>query len=517
MAAACLILAALAGLIAAPRGHAGKLSDSATAAQETAITISAVGDCVLGSDDRFRPALSFNHYRRDLGKPDDYFFSGVREVLAKDDLTIANAECVIAGYDRRVEKPSQHGGEFWFRGDAQNARIFAAGSVEAVNLANNHSFDYGEEGLKETISNLERAGVAPFGCGVSQILIRKGVRIGLLGYCVMGPLEQGVDEGALDAQIASDLASMRAKADLIIVTFHWGVEKDYQPTEQQQRLGRFAVDHGADLVLGHHPHVLQPVEVYKGVSIVYSLGDFVYGGSSRVGDRATMIFQQTFDFTGAGFRLTGRSSHQIPCFVHEDGWNDYRPILASRPSGSPNVVEPTPSDFVRLDTYVPSVVLDLRYATDANAYHHRFYQRPLCYLRRPAADRLRVAAAAAAREGLRLKVWDAYRPASTQRRLQRYVSDPRWIAQGVSNHTRGVALDVTLIDAAGKELDMGTGFDEFSPRACWNAEDLTPLQSANRWRLLAIMTGAGFHALATEWWHFDAPESRRYPAVDVSI
>ena len=248
---------------------------------EKEITIGAVGDCVLGTDDRFIPNLSFNYYRHKLHKPDNYFFGGVRDAFLRDDLTIANAECVIAAYDTRVHKPKQKGGRFWFHGDPDNAGIFKAGGVDAVNLANNHSDDYGPEGFSEMVTNLQHYGVTPFGCGIRQVVARKGVRIGLLGYCVMGPLEQGTDENVLKAQIAGDLMYMRVHADLSIVTFHWGIEGLHSMTAQQVRLGHFAVDQGADLVIGGHPHVLEPIETYRGVTILYSLGNFVYRSEER--------------------------------------------------------------------------------------------------------------------------------------------------------------------------------------------------------------------------------------------
>lgn len=488
-------------------------------AAQTTITISAVGDCVLGNDDRFRPDGSFRYYRHTLDKPDDYFFSGVRDILSKDDLTIANAECVIAAYDRRVHKPKQFGGEFWFRGDPGNAHIFAAGSVEAVNLANNHSFDYGAEGLKETVANLQRCGVTPFGCGLKQIVTRKGVRIGLLGYAAMGPLEQGMDEDTLKAQVAADLREMAPKTDLRIVTFHWGVEKMRTPTAQQQRLGHFAVDHGANLVLGHHPHVLQPIETYKGVPIVYSLGDFVYGGSERVLDRNTMIYQHTFQLSGPGRRLTAQSSRVIPCLVHQAEMNDYRPVVASRFCAVTSLSMDTriPADFVEVGRVVPNAVIDLRYAMPGNVYHHQYYRKSVCYLRYTVANRLLAASILAAAHGLRIKIWDAYRPYSVQKQLRLAVRDPRWIAQGISNHNRGAAVDVTLVDDQGREEDMGTGFDIFSARARCDAGDLTKAQAGNRRRLRSIMTQAGFRPLSTEWWHFDAPDSRRYPPVDAPI
>lgn len=176
-----------------------------------------------------------------------------------------------------------------------------------------------------------------------------------------------------------------------------------------------------------------------------------------------------------------------------------------------------PADFVRVEEYIPGIVVDLRYATADNPYHHQFYETQSCYLRQSVADRLKAAQAHASDYGYRIKIWDGYRPYSVQKELRQYVSDSRWIAQGVSNHNRGAAVDVTLVDRNGNELPMGTSFDEFGSRTPFDAPDISTEERANRILLRKIMTDAGFEPIVTEWWHFDAPDRHRYSVVNVPL
>ncbi|MDK2807741.1 MAG: hypothetical protein PWP24_474, partial [Clostridiales bacterium] len=118
------------------------------------------------------------------------------------------------------------------------------------------------------------------------------------------------------------------ETDLIIVSFHWGIEHTYQPEKKQQRIAHYAIDLGADLILGHHPHVLQGVESYKDKMIVYSLGNFCFGGNTNPSDKDTMIYRQTFVFENGS--LSKASSRIIPCSLSSVSTrNNYQPTLLS--------------------------------------------------------------------------------------------------------------------------------------------------------------------------------------------
>lgn len=169
--------------------------------------------------------------------------------------------------------------------------------------------------------------------------------------------------------------------------------------------------------------------------------------------------------------------------------------------------------LVSISAATHDVLLDLAYARPNNVAGRVIYARPLCLLHRDAEAGLRRAVALAAESGCRLKIFDAFRPHEAQLLLwdtapdRAYVADP----QVGSNHTRGTALDLTLVDAEGQELDMGTGFDEMSQLSHHSNPAVSPRAQANRQLLLATMEGAGFVHIAHEWWHYALPHPERYP------
>ena len=162
------------------------------------------------------------------------------------------------------------------------------------------------------------------------------------------------------------------------------------------------------------------------------------------------------------------------------------------------------------------VVLDLRYATSDNVTGAPIYERPLCYLNEEAAGLLRRAIELARPLGYRFKVFDAFRPPEAQWKLwhaypsDEFVADPR---RG-SPHSRGAAIDLTLLDAEGRELEMGTGFDSFTPQAHHARTDIPAAAQRNRAVLLGLMTAAGWDFFKNEWWHYQLFNARqRFPLI----
>ena len=286
--------------------------------QETTITISAAGDCTLGTDEGFNYKRSFKG-KYDAVQDPAYFFQNVQPVFAQDDLTIVNMEGTLT--EETTREPKQ----FAFKGDAEYAKIFTAGAVETANLANNHSFDYGKKSYEDTITALEAEGISSFGYERTAVMDIKGVKVGLAGVY---ELAEHID---CKQDLLDNIASLKEQgAQIIIVSFHWGQEKENVPSDVQVELAHAAVDNGADLVLGHHPHVLQGIEEYKGKNIVYSLGNFCFGGNSAPSDMDTMIFQQTF-IVKDGKLQEDNVTNILPCKIssaYEEGYNNYQPILA---------------------------------------------------------------------------------------------------------------------------------------------------------------------------------------------
>ena len=279
------------------------------------LTVSVVGDCTLGTDENFDYDTSLNAYFESYGK--EYFFQNVKSIFEADDLTIANNEGTFTDSSSREDKT------FAFKAPASFAGIYSSSSVEAVNTANNHSHDYGEQSFQDTMDALDAQGIVHFGYDETAVMDIKGVKVGLVGiYELYDHLER-------EQQLKDNIAKVKEDgAELIIVIFHWGNEKETVPDSNQTTLGHLAIDLGADLVCGHHPHVLQGIEEYKGKNIVYSLGNFCFGGNSAPSDMDSMIFQQTFTISNDGVKADN-VTNIIPCSISSVyGYNNYQPTPA---------------------------------------------------------------------------------------------------------------------------------------------------------------------------------------------
>ena len=292
-------------------------SSNATVSSPVSLTLSVVGDCTLGTDETFDYDTSLNAYYENYGA--DYFLQNVKDIFSTDDLTIANFEGTLTDSDEREDKT------FAFKAPASYASILTGGSVEAVNTANNHSHDYGDQSFDDTLAALDDAGIVHFGYDETAVMDVKGIKVGLVGiYELYDHLER-------EQQLKDNIAKVKADgAQLIVVIFHWGNETETVPDSNQTTLGRIAIDEGADLVCGHHPHVLQGIETYKGKNIVYSLGNFCFGGNSSPSDMDTMIYQQTFTIDADGVKKDN-VTNIIPCSISSaayDGYNNYQPTPA---------------------------------------------------------------------------------------------------------------------------------------------------------------------------------------------
>lgn len=279
------------------------------------VTISALGDCTLGSDSSFNTTTNFDAFAAVNGPA--YFFANVKEILENDDATFANFEGTLTTEDTRESK------QYAFKGDPSYTEVLTNGSVDVVTLANNHSSDYGEQSNEDTKQYLEGAGIDY--CTGDEIVVKdvNGIRTAFIGIYVL-------DEGlAKEEQVKETIAAAKAQgAQLVIMAFHWGTEKATEPDATQITLAHAAVDAGADMVVGHHPHVLQGIEKYNGKYIAYSLGNFCFGGNSTPSDMDTIIFRQTFRVTEDGVEPDAETEI-IPCSISSvQGYNNYQPTPA---------------------------------------------------------------------------------------------------------------------------------------------------------------------------------------------
>jgi len=219
---------------------------------EVFITISAAGDVSLGNYHLQDYAYSFRQ-TYDQTEDKSYFFQNVHDIFAADDFTIVNLEGVLTLSETLKEDRTYN-----IKGDPEYVNILTLGSVEGVSFANNHRWDYGEEGVRDTVNTLKDAGIEYAYEGISGIFETKGLQI---GFVSVNESSQGT---AVEGILQKEISELKEEGvDLILACCHWGTEQENYPEEYQRELGRKCIDWGADLVLGHHPHVLQGVEEYQ--------------------------------------------------------------------------------------------------------------------------------------------------------------------------------------------------------------------------------------------------------------
>lgn len=280
------------------------------------VTISAAGDVTLGD-------LYGSTYEWSLGEMYDltspaYFFESVKPVFEADDMTIVNFEGVLTLTDERVEK------KYNMKGKPEYIHILTEGDIEAVSFANNHRLDYGQQGCDDTIEAFESEGIAYAYDSVVGYYEVKGITIGFISF------NEVYDGKKVETFITEGIETLKAaEVDLILACCHWGSELHNYPEDYQKELARMCVDLGADLVIGHHPHVIQGIDVYNGTYIVYSLGNFCFGGNKNPKDKDSMIFQQTFTFVD-GVKQEDDDIRVIPVHISSrQNRNDYQPTLVT--------------------------------------------------------------------------------------------------------------------------------------------------------------------------------------------
>ena len=289
---------------------------TACAAQADEVVVTLGGDCVLGTREEWKDdAETFDTLIAEKGF--DWCFSKICEPFLNDDISLVNLETVLQSHSEGHAR----GKEFTFRGDPSYTGILKAAGIEQVNIANNHYIDFGGSGRESTRAALEAAGIGFSGYTYRSVVEVNGYRIGFAGCRETVYLDR-------KAPVYNDLEALReAGCDAIIYSFHWG--KEYSPThnQTQRRMADYAIQHGADIVVGTHPHCVQGVEHRRGSLILWSLGNLVFGGNVDPDDRDAYLARVTFtvyedhcdapELTVVPIRLTAL-----------DKGTDYRPVVA---------------------------------------------------------------------------------------------------------------------------------------------------------------------------------------------
>ena len=283
---------------------------------ETEITLTLGGDAVIGTREKWMlNTEAFPAYIAREGV--SYPFSGLQQYFADDDMTLINLECVLkadaAGED--TEKL------YRFRGLPDYTAVLTAGSVEQVNIANNHHIDYGAAGKRSTVEALQAAGIPYSGYGATYICEINGHRIGF-GGCRETTWLQGKQD------IAAEIAGLRsAGCEVVIYSCHWGKEYDPLHNETQTEMAKAIADAGADVIIGHHPHVVQGVGVIDGKPVVFSLGNLMFGGTHEMQTYDGALAQIRLRFDEVGY--SGAVLTMVPIVTSSTpGMNDFHPVPA---------------------------------------------------------------------------------------------------------------------------------------------------------------------------------------------
>ena len=263
------------------------------------MTITCTGDLTIGGD---------NYHKKDIFTPElkandgdiNFTMANVRSILTSDDLTLVNFEGTLT--DTKYVPESKKGNSFLFNISPEYVSVLKDNGIEAVSLENNHVMDHGDEGYEETKNTLRNAGIIYSNSEEIGIFEFQGIQVAMLSYlCIdrYGKPFGGYD--TFEEKVVADIQRAKEQYPLVIVSFHWGLEptksnptRAYVPTQNQIHLGRMAVDAGADLIVGHHSHRIQPIEQYKGVLICYSLGNFCFAGNSNPSDMSSIMLQARF-------------------------------------------------------------------------------------------------------------------------------------------------------------------------------------------------------------------------------
>ena len=301
----------------------------ASAGAEVTVTLTFTGDCTIGSEEYLRTRdNSFDTYANTRGY--DYFFANFREMFEEDDATIINLESVLSDHRGDENKTKT----YRFRGPTDFVKIISSFSVEAAALANNHVNDYGRLGLEDTKATLEAAGIAWIRLQNVYFVEKEGVRVAVIS----------VDQTTLNKNypwLNKEIPRLKTsgEASAVVIVYHGGTEYDPKHNASQAKFARNWIKLGADLVIMHHPHVVQGIEISNNRTICYSLGNFVFGGNSEIrtepwrGTReATSLYaclaRADLRFDDDGTYL-GQQVSLYPVFISSDApHNNYQPYPA---------------------------------------------------------------------------------------------------------------------------------------------------------------------------------------------
>lgn len=294
-----------------PAPDTAQMPEETTEPESLRMVMTFAGDCTLGCHTEHTHAGY--GFLMTVGEDYDYPFRNVKSWFEKDDLTLVNLEGVLA------DEGHPRGARYSFRGPTSYVNFLMQNSIEAVTIANNHAFDYGEVGYASTKAVLEENDIPYVEQNSSTVFtLENGVTVGLYAT-----VYNSIDDQAMTAGIK---ALKEQGVDIVIYAPHWGTEHSFDPTQEQINLGHAAIDAGADIVYGCHPHVLQPIEEYKNGVIYYSLGNFCFGGNIYPSDYDSAIIQQEVFLDDDGTVTLGERTIVPVSISSMEKRNNYQPV-----------------------------------------------------------------------------------------------------------------------------------------------------------------------------------------------
>lgn len=322
----------------------------------TVITITCTGDFTIGGDNYHHKDI-FSKVLKAHNGDINFTMRNVRDLLTADDLTLVNFEGTLT--DTKYVPDRKKENSFLFNISPEYVSVLPDNGIEAVSLENNHVMDHGDEGYEETKETLRNAGVVYSTSEEIGVFDAKGIQVAMLSYLCIDRYDKPVGEYAnLYEKVAADIAATKQMYPLVIVSFHWGNELDYIPTERQIRMGRLAVDSGADLVIGNHSHRMNPIELYKGVYICYSLGNFCFAGNKKPKDMNSFLFQTRFRMTKSG-EITNTGFRIIPIRITSvKDTNDFTPTPVTDPRKQTDIINVLKDNGKKLEYAVAEYPLE---------------------------------------------------------------------------------------------------------------------------------------------------------------
>ncbi|MBQ4313799.1 MAG: CapA family protein, partial [Clostridia bacterium] len=298
--------------------------------QPDEVVFSFVGDCTLGTWPAASADTNYNTLYEKSGSP-TYSFDIVKPLFESDDYSYVNLETTLTTSTKMIENKTYN-----FKGDMAWAKdMIAASGIDGCNLANNHCYDWGEQSYHDTVTAVKESGMDVG--DEDNVIVKKinGVEVVLIscnfihnGNYTYTDGRKKVYGDELITSISAQIKERKREDNIVVVNCHWGIEREQKPEEEQTTAARRFVDEGADLIIGHHPHTLQSVELYNDAYIFYSIGNFAFGGKGTTDEvnRISLMVRPRFALRDGKAQVTGILI--VPCYTTsapDVGINNYQP------------------------------------------------------------------------------------------------------------------------------------------------------------------------------------------------